>query len=224
MNDAMRINQLWEMVKDEDSVWKAWTKAYWTKGRNWWEDGITNKNSWIIKEMEASRALSFKCISIQLNTLQWVGAGHGFLFKDTYDTIVQHSEKVEWYMLVWNRFNSLRCSIHLWLVAKNRLLTKGRLQDMGLNMDSLCVLCKGAVEAKDHLFFACHFAKEVRMNPTSWHLLILWFNKLNQMALRTIMVAAAVSMVAYEIWRARNSHIFRGEIPSINNAMRTTFW
>ncbi|KAL9665016.1 hypothetical protein QQ045_020425 [Rhodiola kirilowii] len=64
MNDAMRINQLWEMAKDEDSVWKAWTKAYLTKCRNWWEDGITNKNSWIIKEMEASRALSFKCISI----------------------------------------------------------------------------------------------------------------------------------------------------------------
>ncbi|KAL9688739.1 hypothetical protein QQ045_033163 [Rhodiola kirilowii] len=34
MNEAMRLNKLWEMGNDADSVWKAWTKAYWTKGRD----------------------------------------------------------------------------------------------------------------------------------------------------------------------------------------------
>ncbi|KAL9664970.1 hypothetical protein QQ045_020379 [Rhodiola kirilowii] len=92
---------------------------------------------------------------------------------------------------------------------------------MGLIMDSLCVLCKGARETRDHLFYDCQFAKEilrqdiqflqVRMSPTSWHLLIPWFNMLNQKALRTRMLAAAVSMVAYEILRASNFQIFRGE-------------
>ncbi|KAL9673344.1 hypothetical protein QQ045_029949 [Rhodiola kirilowii] len=37
MNEAMRLNQLWEMRNEVDSVWKAWTRAYWTKGRDWWE-------------------------------------------------------------------------------------------------------------------------------------------------------------------------------------------
>ncbi|KAL9661643.1 hypothetical protein QQ045_026467 [Rhodiola kirilowii] len=169
------------MAKDDDIVWKAWTKAYRTRGRNWWEEGITRKNSWVVKEMEASRYLSFKCISIQQNTLKWKGAGAGFLVKDTYETLVQHAEKVEWYKLVWNRFNS-RCFIYLWLVANNRLLSKERMQTRGINMDSLCLLCKGAVETRDHLFFDCQFAKQVLqqalqflqvlMNPTSWHLLI----------------------------------------------------
>ncbi|KAL9685505.1 hypothetical protein QQ045_022955 [Rhodiola kirilowii] len=27
----MRFNQLWEMGNNADSVWKAWTRAYWTK-------------------------------------------------------------------------------------------------------------------------------------------------------------------------------------------------
>ncbi|KAL9659174.1 hypothetical protein QQ045_018650 [Rhodiola kirilowii] len=34
MNEAMVMNQLWAMSKEEDSLWKFWTAAYWTKGRN----------------------------------------------------------------------------------------------------------------------------------------------------------------------------------------------
>ncbi|KAL9661729.1 hypothetical protein QQ045_026557 [Rhodiola kirilowii] len=34
MNEALRLNQLWELSKDADSVWKAWTRAYWTKGKD----------------------------------------------------------------------------------------------------------------------------------------------------------------------------------------------
>ncbi|KAL9666522.1 hypothetical protein QQ045_000856 [Rhodiola kirilowii] len=37
MNEAMRLNQLWELSKDVDSIWQAWTKAYWSKGKDWWE-------------------------------------------------------------------------------------------------------------------------------------------------------------------------------------------
>ncbi|KAL9690299.1 hypothetical protein QQ045_010696 [Rhodiola kirilowii] len=45
--------------------------------------------------------------------------------------------------------------------------------------------------------------------PAQWHLLIPWFNCLNQKRIRTRMIAAAISATMYEIWCARNNVIFR---------------
>ncbi|KAL9661678.1 hypothetical protein QQ045_026504 [Rhodiola kirilowii] len=217
-----------------DSVWKTWTRAYWTKGKEWWEAENASKTTWIIKELEDCKLLSSKCISIHQNRLVWKGFGNGFTVRDTYDTLVAHSEKMEWYKLVWNRFNSPRSSFHLWLVAKNKLLTRDRMQDMGYMVEASCVLCRRAHESRDRLFFDCQFANQVLKNnasflkmrgmPTMWHFLIPWFKNLNYNALRTRMLAAAISMSAYEIWRVRNSKIFRGEVPSIPGAMKRIIW
>ncbi|KAL9689960.1 hypothetical protein QQ045_010353 [Rhodiola kirilowii] len=198
MNKAMRLNQLWEMSKDAYSVWRAWTRAYWTKGKDWWEAE---------------------------------NASDGFKIRDTYDTLVAaHSEKMEWHKLVWNGVNSPKSAFHLWLVAKNKVLTMDRMRDMGYTGEGSCVLCRSAQGSRDHLFFDCQFAKQtiqlsagffkMRGIPTVWHLLIPWFKSLNSNALRTRMLAAVKSMSAYEIWRARNSYIFRGEVPSIPSAMK----
>ncbi|KAL9688198.1 hypothetical protein QQ045_032616 [Rhodiola kirilowii] len=99
------------------------------------------------------------------------------------------------------------------------------MRDMGYMVEGSCVLCRSSQESRHHLFFDCQFAKQViqifagflkmRGIPTKWHLLIPWFKSLNSNALRTRMLAAAISMSAYEVWRARNSNIFRGEVPSI---------
>ncbi|KAL9666970.1 hypothetical protein QQ045_001314 [Rhodiola kirilowii] len=45
MNDAMVMNQLWDLNKDNLNVWSEWIKAYWTKGTHWWEnDRLTNSS------------------------------------------------------------------------------------------------------------------------------------------------------------------------------------
>ncbi|KAL9688337.1 hypothetical protein QQ045_032758 [Rhodiola kirilowii] len=166
--------------------------------------------------------------------LKWIGNGKGFSVRDTYNTIREHSEKVDWHKMVWNRFNSPRSSFHLWLLAKNRLLTKDRMQNMGLFVDTNCVLCRGVAETTRHLFFECLFVArilksvlsflKVRRAPTSWHFLIPWFNSMKQEALRTRMLAAAISMAAYEVWRARNATIFISEAPSVERAIRRVIW
>ncbi|KAL9677411.1 hypothetical protein QQ045_005640 [Rhodiola kirilowii] len=168
--------------EDADSVWRAWTRAYWTKGKEWWEAENASKTTWIIKDLEDCKKLSTKCISIHQNRLVWKGAGDGFTVRDTYDTLVTHSDKVEWHKLVWNRFNSPRSALHLWLVAKNRLLTRDRMRGMCYTGDGSCVLCRSAQESRDHLFFECPFAKQLirisasflklRWIPIEWHLLI----------------------------------------------------
>ncbi|KAL9677113.1 hypothetical protein QQ045_005340 [Rhodiola kirilowii] len=180
-----KLRELWELSKDVDSIWQAWTRAYWSKGKDWWEVDNASKTSWIIKELEVCKQLSTKCISIHQNRLVWKGAGDGFTVKDTYDTLVSHSDKVEWHKMVWNRFNSPRSAFHLWLVAKNKLLTRDMMQGMGYNEDGSYELCRSAQESRDHLFFECPFAKyliqsstsflKVRWPPIEWHLLIPWF-------------------------------------------------
>ncbi|KAL9687437.1 hypothetical protein QQ045_031839 [Rhodiola kirilowii] len=47
--------------------------------------------------------------------------------------------------------------------------------------------------------------------PSSWHLLRAWFKNLNQRHLKTRMIAAGVTATVVELWKARNSIIFRGE-------------
>ncbi|KAL9662560.1 hypothetical protein QQ045_027393 [Rhodiola kirilowii] len=86
--------ELWELSKDADSIWRAWTRAYWSKGKDWWEADNASKTSWIIKDLEDCKHLSTKCISIHQNRLVWKGAGDDFTIKDTYDTLVSHSDKV----------------------------------------------------------------------------------------------------------------------------------
>ncbi|KAL9663120.1 hypothetical protein QQ045_027958 [Rhodiola kirilowii] len=60
----------------------------------------------------------------------------------------------------------------------------------------------------------------VRRAPNSWHLLIPWFNSMKQQALRTRMLAATISMAAYEVWRARNAK----KLPSVERAVRRVVW
>ncbi|KAL9668393.1 hypothetical protein QQ045_002774 [Rhodiola kirilowii] len=130
MNEATRLKQLWEMRNEVDNVWKAWTRAYWTKGRDWWEVENASKTTWIIKDLEFSKEVS---------------------------------------------------------EASTKFL-------------------------------------KVRGMPAIWHLLIPWFNGLKENALRTRMMAAAISMAAYEIWRSRNSNFFKVEAPSVPKALRRILW
>ncbi|KAL9663007.1 hypothetical protein QQ045_027844 [Rhodiola kirilowii] len=182
LNDAMRLNQLWKFSNEDGDVWNSWLRAYWTRGNDWWDVDSINKTSWVIRDIEASKRLSSRCVTIQHSRLCLKGSGNGFSVNDTYDTLIEHSDKVYWPKLVWNRFNSPRSLFHLWLLARNKLLTKDRLQNMRLLVDTNFVLCTGMIESRDHLFFECHFAKgillavlvflQVRKAPKSWHLLI----------------------------------------------------
>ncbi|KAL9685693.1 hypothetical protein QQ045_023144 [Rhodiola kirilowii] len=99
--------------------------------------------------------------------------------------------------------------VSLMASGKNKLLTRDRLRDSGFMVENSCVLYGRAPESRDHLFFECQFFKEVlevstkflkvHGIPTIWHLMIPWFKVMKANALRTRMLAAAISMIAYEI-------------------------
>ncbi|KAL9662337.1 hypothetical protein QQ045_027170 [Rhodiola kirilowii] len=105
---------------------------------------------------------------------------------------------------------------------------------MTMNVDPMCVFCKAEEETRDHLFFHCCTSREVvgmvlnvlqvSNMPVQWHLLIPWFNSLNQKHIRTRLIAAAISGAMYEIWCARNNVIFRGHNSDPVTIDRNIIW
>lgn len=58
----------------------------------------------------------------------------------------------------------------MWLAMQNKLLTKGRLLNMNIQVDDRnCSLCQAAVlETNNHLFVECEYAVKVRDALAQW--------------------------------------------------------
>ncbi|KAL9664157.1 hypothetical protein QQ045_019555 [Rhodiola kirilowii] len=131
---------------------------------------------------------------------------------------MEHKEEVEWYKVVWNNFNTPRHALNAWLVLQNKLMTKDRMNKMGISMDTKCVLCEVTEELRDHIFSRCVYIQQVdrrvfnflgvRFMPSQWHLLIPWLYALKQNNLQIKLLATALTMLWYEVWKARNHSIF----------------
>ncbi|KAL9663301.1 hypothetical protein QQ045_028141 [Rhodiola kirilowii] len=234
MNDAMVMNQLWELNKNNLNVWSEWIKAYWTKGTHWWENDSLIQSSWVLRRLAYCKKLSAKCTEVSDGRLVWIGEGEGFTVQDTYRTLITRRDEVDWHKLAWNRFNTPRASLNAVLVARDRILTKSRMRNMTMSVDPICVLCKVDEETRDHLFFHCSTSRDVlgkvinvlgiQNMPTQWHRLIPWFKMLKQDRVRTRMIAAAITGTMYEIWCARNNTIFRGCSTDPDTISRRIIW
>ncbi|VFQ66553.1 unnamed protein product [Cuscuta campestris] len=95
-----------------------------------------------------------------------------------------------------------------------------------MNIDTTCVLCKNAIEDRDHLFYECRFTKEVLTHIGQWinHRFLVgngeewqkeyWRIKGRK---RRQVVAAAFAAICYTVWRARNKWIKLQEEISIED-------
>ncbi|KAL9666307.1 hypothetical protein QQ045_000635 [Rhodiola kirilowii] len=134
MNDALVLNQLWELNREGQNIWTKWVRAYWTRGVNWWENESLTNSSWVLRRLAICKNLSQKCVTLMNGNLKWIGQGAGFSVKDTYNTLKTRTEVVDWYKVAWNRFNTPIDAFQAVLVAQDKLLTKIRLRNMGVNV------------------------------------------------------------------------------------------
>ncbi|KAL9668147.1 hypothetical protein QQ045_002522 [Rhodiola kirilowii] len=218
MNFAMVINQMWGKKLGRTSLWTEWLEKFWSKGKHWWEDEVKANSSWVLKRLMQCKEIGQRCVSITNNTATWRGSKEGFGVRDTYNTLSDLRETVEWHKLVWNAFNAPRDSFNAWLAIQNKLLTRDRLSQWGVPSSKSCALCDTEDESRDHLFFECRVTQEVwnkvmhflQIEPTfnRWELLIPWFKRLPQMRLKTKMIAVAITRVMNGVWTAGNIKIF----------------
>lgn len=64
-----------------------------------------------------------------------------------------------WLDAVRHRLAIPKCSFLLWLALKNRLFTKDRMINMGMNVNPMCVLCSTELESVMHIYGTWSFVK-----------------------------------------------------------------
>ena len=101
-----------------------------------------------------------------------------------------------------------------WLSARDRLSTLDRIAKWSQGIDTTCVLCKGGLESRNHLFFECsytgqvweHIAKGILCNSftNSWSEIMEILTDLTSDNKSMFCIRYAFQAVLYAVWRERN--------------------
>ncbi|XP_055824641.1 uncharacterized protein LOC129893176 [Solanum dulcamara] len=93
--------------------------------------------------------------------------------------------KAPWKNLNLHRMIHPRFKFNLWLAVQHRLATVERLQKIGIQVPMNCIFCNQEEDYFDHLFFNCHYSKQVWSRSLKWlgiHISIgSWQQELNWM-------------------------------------------
>ncbi|XP_074271261.1 uncharacterized protein LOC141595189 [Silene latifolia] len=122
------------------------------------------------------------------------------------------SIKVQWYKVVWNKYNVPRCEFIIWLIQHKRLLTLDRLKMRGMDAPEVCFLCGSEPESHIHLFQECCFMKRCMQLLVDWvHIPITKLQNVTSLlklrgisALSRKIIIAHVVGIHYWVWRCRN--------------------
>ncbi|XP_019231943.1 PREDICTED: uncharacterized protein LOC109212727 [Nicotiana attenuata] len=129
-----------------------------------------------------------------------------------------------WARWIWNSVNVPKHSFINRLAMHKRLLTRERLEKLGVCTETRCEMCGGCIETIQHLFFECHFSEECLKILKEWLGLranVLGIDGIWQRLTRNVkgtmcrkLITAVVATLVYKIWQARNDSIWNGKVPS----------
>lgn len=107
----------------------------------------------------------------------------------------------------------------MWLMSKNKILTKLQLQDRGWQGDLRCQFCP-LEESSDHLFFQCFFARAIwfymgdcqhfRHHWTTLQDVIVFSHTLPKISRNAFLIV--VCAVIWSVWKQRNDLCFSNSI------------
>ncbi|KAJ9541722.1 hypothetical protein OSB04_028228 [Centaurea solstitialis] len=147
-----------------------------------------------------------------------------FTVQQAYSSFRGHQQRLPWARKVWFKGHIPKHAFCMWLVCLCRLPTQDRLVEWKHDPpDYRCSLCNQCMDSHTHLFFDCHFAKEVwnwvkmRLNwmdaPDTWDMML---DYLSTPVVSSLTKLLALSATVYMIWNERNRRLFKGEkLPSI---------
>lgn len=149
--------------------------------------------------------------------------------KLAYDHFRLRGIKLKWPKIIWNSNTIPKKAFIFWLGMKGKLLTKDRLHDP--QVDQSCSLCRAEDESIDHLFFRCHFVRQVWSKIKSWLGLhrslttlkaaVKWVIKeARGTGIQAKMKKLALASSTYFLWEARNLRIFEGKVQSPEAVIR----
>ncbi|KAL2901703.1 hypothetical protein RDABS01_026785 [Bienertia sinuspersici] len=206
------------LATKQDNLWVKWVHAIYLKDSSWADYCPKPDVSWYWKKIwECKQKLNDKGLTVT-DLQNW----HKFSVKKVYLALKEENPKVFLHRNVWGRLSLPKHQFCAWLAIQERLNTKERLERMGLVRDTDCVLCQGANETWNHLFFQCPYSKQIIQDITQWlgakptvlsiPLLYRWINRRATISkFQKDVWCAAINATIYHIWQQRNNIIWRDQ-------------
>ena len=188
-----------------------------------------------------ARSDEFLQVQIYLTTLQiteeedrheWVLTGSPstrYITGEVYKKLRGEEEEVTWAGIVWTSGSIPKHSFLTWLFILNRCPTRDRLIQWGYRTDSVCLLCNGDVESRDHIFFLCPYTWELWKTVSGRCGIIpakAWNDSVDQMKnlagnrLRKRLTCIAWQATIYWIWSEGNNRLHRRQFRSSDGIFR----
>ena len=165
----------------------------------------------------------------------WRLSNHGiYSSKSAYEAFFTGTIKFGPWRCIWKTWAPLKCKLFIWLAVKNRCWTADKLAKRGLPHPSACPLCDQAAETIQHILIRCVFSREVwtlifqklgllalAPQPGSSSFIRWWcrFRKAVPKELRKGLNSLII-LVAWEIWKHRNSCVFDNSRPSVEEVLK----
>lgn len=168
------------------------------------------------------------------DTLWWNLTKHGNFTVKSFYKALSLQNFVFPYKKLWQIKVPLKVRIFIWLVIKNKILTKDNLYKKGWRKgDIKCQFCDN-IETVQHLFFECPLAKflwnivscSLNLKPVSniQDLFGVWLLSYGK-GMKTLMVVG-VAAIFWAIWKVRNTACFENKLPNdpIDVVFLTCHW
>ena len=108
----------------------------------------------------------------------------------------------------------------------NKVPTKERIKNWGLEVNDVCELCGREGETRDHLFYGCRFSQQAwneililcgqTRRCTSWRGELEWtMQRLKGKSLTSTILRIAWQSVIYYTWKERNQRIHNGKMGTV---------
>jgi hypothetical protein len=158
-------------------------------------------------------------LSVQEDRVKWCMGNKGFTVNSLYKKNSIDQATVP-YRFLWKSKLPQKIKVFIWLVVRNKILTKDNLIKRSWHGSSKCYFC-GGLESIEHLFFKCSIARfvwrviQIALNldfiPKSiGELCDRWLNK-SKDRISNLMIFGC-GAVFWAIWRTRNDWFFGDKI------------
>ncbi|XP_060195341.1 uncharacterized protein LOC132624602 [Lycium barbarum] len=179
---------------------------------------IPNQASWMVKKIIEAR--------VAASLLQTVNNGKQ-LIRQTYLRLLDHTIRVPWKCYMFRNATRTKAIFTLWLHFQDRLPTRERLLNWGMDIDAGCMFCTAFLETRNHMFVECVFSQAVwtrlmqwlqnqNYNARTWEQHLTWSlthgkGKSQKSQIFKLVYTEGV----HAIWLKRNQRVFEGQSRSV---------
>lgn len=191
-----------------------------------------NSDGWLLRgaRSPAAEELQTHLTTVYLPTLRseqdtyvWVVDGvelQDFSTRKTWNMVKNMALEQSWIQNIWFKGHIPRQAFTAWVAFQDRLPTRSRLVEWGMNISPSRCLCSMADENKEHLFLHCEISESVRSFVLTrlgyshrgfhtWTALSKWTVS-RDMVVRTTLKRAATQITISSLWSERNKRLHDG--------------